>query len=61
MDPGEKFPWKKLERNSIGNWYKHKRIKVKRLDKKKIKKYFLKIYLKLVIVILTKLRSQKTT
>ena len=42
MDPGEKFPWKKLEKNSIGNWYKHKRIKVKRLDSEKIKKIFFK-------------------
>ena len=42
MDPGEKFPWKKLEKNSIGNWYKHKRIKVKRLDSEKDKKNIFK-------------------
>ena len=39
IDPGEKFPWKKLSSNNLGKWYK---IKVKNLNfpTKKIEKVF---------------------
>ena len=39
VDPGEKFPWKKLSKFKLGKWYHHKNfIAVK--DKKKIEKIF---------------------
>ena len=27
IDPGEKFPWKKLSKYNLGNWYQKKNIK----------------------------------
>ena len=42
QDPGEKFPWKKLQRKKIGIWYKHLQSKSMKLNDKKIKKLFFK-------------------
>ena len=42
LDPGEKFPWKKLSRFEIGNWYKKNEQKIKRLKHKNIINLFYK-------------------
>ena len=42
LDPGEKFPWKKLSKHSLGRWYEKKRKKVKFNNKKKIDNLFFK-------------------
>ena len=41
-DPGEQFPWKKLQKKKIGIWYKKLRSKSVKLNDKKVKKIFLK-------------------
>ena len=41
-DPGEKFPWKQLQKNNIGIWYKEFQYKSKKLDNKKLEKLFFK-------------------
>jgi len=41
LDPGEKFPWKKLSTYNIGQWYKGKNIKIK-FNRKKIENLFFK-------------------
>ena len=41
-DPGEKFPWKKLQKKKIGIWYKKLRSKSVKLNDKKVKKLFFK-------------------
>mgnify|MGYP001165551025 FL=1 len=40
QDPGEKFPWQKLQKNKIGIWYKKLQSKSVNLNDKKIKKLF---------------------
>jgi len=42
QDPGEKFPWKKLQKNRIGIWYKKLQSKSVKLNDKKVKKLFFK-------------------
>ena len=40
QDPGEKFPWQKLQKNKIGIWYKKLQSKSYNLNDKKVKKLF---------------------
>ena len=42
QDPGEKFPWKKLQKKKIGIWYKKLQSKSVKLNDKKVKKLFFK-------------------
>ena len=42
QDPGEKFPWQKLQKNKIGIWYKKLKSKSLNLNDKKVKKLFFK-------------------
>ena len=46
IDPGEKFPWKKLSSKKIGKWYRKKKININ-FDKKKMKILFFKNLTKL--------------
>ena len=39
IDPGEKFPWKKLSKHNLGKWYREKRLNFT-IDKKKIRRLF---------------------
>ena len=41
VDPGEKFPWKKLSKFKLGKWY-YKKKRINRIDKKEIEKTFFK-------------------
>jgi len=42
QDPGEKFPWQKLQKKKIGIWYKKLQSKSVKLSDKKVKKLFFK-------------------
>ena len=42
QDPGEKFPWQKLQKNKIGIWYKKLQSKSVKLNDKEVKKLFFK-------------------
>ena len=52
LDPGEKFPWKKLSKYNLGVWYKNIKRDFDLINKKKLKIYFLEIFIKSVIDIL---------
>jgi N-acetylmuramoyl-L-alanine amidase len=41
LDPGEKFPWKRLSKNNFGSWFK-KNKKFKKLNKKDTESLFFK-------------------
>ena len=41
IDPGEKFPWKKLSKFKLGKWYPNKKMTIN-FNKKKIEKVFFK-------------------
>ena len=51
IDPGEKFPWKILAKNKIGNWHnldqkllkKLRKVKISKIEKKEMIKYLKKI------------------
>ena len=40
VDPGEKFPWKRLSRYHLGIWYSTSKIKFQSINKKKLEKLF---------------------
>ena len=40
IDPGEKFPWKRLSKFKIGSWYGDLNTKIFNLRKKELKKVF---------------------
>ena len=42
IDPGEKFPWKKLNQHNIGNWFSNNQKSIKFLGEVKIDKIFFK-------------------
>ena len=42
LDPGEKFPWKKLSKFKLGRWYRDDQKKLKLTNKKGIKNLFFK-------------------
>ena len=42
LDPGEKFPWKKLSKHSLGNWFSDNNKKFKLDNIKKIENIFFK-------------------
>jgi len=42
LDPGEKFPWKKLSKYNLGYWHESKKKKLKPTNYKKIKNLFFK-------------------
>ena len=42
LDPGEKFPWKKLSKHNLGHWYRKSKKKLKLTKGKKIENLFFK-------------------
>ena len=57
QDPGEKFPWQKLNKNDLGIWCENSIIKKKRHIKKIKKTFFLEIYIKLATGTLIKIKD----
>ena len=46
IDPGEKFPWKKLSNYKLGNWYKKKQFNFVSNKKKEMRnQFFLNLYI----------------
>ena len=41
-DPGEKFPWAKLQKKNVGIYYKNKKLRGLKIDEKKMYKLFFK-------------------
>ena len=58
-DPGEKFPWKKLNKKNIGIWYKKLKSKSLKLNDKKFEKLFFKNLFKIGYRYLDKNRRSK--
>ena len=42
LDPGEKFPWKRLSKHNLGLWYGNSKKKLKLNNRKKMKNLFFK-------------------
>jgi N-acetylmuramoyl-L-alanine amidase len=42
LDPGEKFPWKKLSEHNLGCWHWNSKKKLKLINKKKVENLFFK-------------------
>tara|TARA_Y100000389_G_scaffold117002_1_gene114208 strand:+ start:1471 stop:2193 length:723 start_codon:yes stop_codon:yes gene_type:complete len=42
LDPGEKFPWKKLHQHKLGNWFSYKKKKIELVNGTKIGNIFFK-------------------
>ena len=42
IDPGEKFPWKKLSKFNLGKWYKERSLNINNLSKKNVEYLFFK-------------------
>ena len=42
LDPGKKFPWKRLSQFNLGRWYKNSKKKFRLTDRKKIENLFFK-------------------
>ena len=42
LDPGEKFPWRKLSKYNLGCWQKSNKKKIKLINYKKIENLFFK-------------------
>ena len=59
IDPGEKFPWKKLSKFKFGKWYKKIKLNEKFVEPEMKKKLFLKTSIKWVIDILILTEGQK--
>ena len=47
LDPGEKFPWKRLSKYNLGYWYVNNKKKLKLTNYKEIEKLFFKNLLKI--------------
>jgi len=45
QDPGEKFPWKKLKNKGLGVWHNNSKLKLKKINEKKmIDSFFKNLY-----------------